>query len=54
MRALMLCLLLLGLTSLQFGCARHTYLVEMKDNKSFYVTPPVGAGYREGRLLHVD
>lgn len=41
MRTVMLSLLLLALTSLQFGCARHTYLVETMDNKSFYVTPPL-------------
>lgn len=41
MRIVMLCLLLLALTSLQFGCGRHTYLVETKDNKTFYATPPL-------------
>ncbi|MFP5258255.1 MAG: hypothetical protein ACLGQH_04455 [Acidobacteriota bacterium] len=41
MRIVMLCLLLLALVSLQFGCGRHTYLVETKDNKTFYATPPL-------------
>ena len=41
MRIVMLCLLSLALTSLQFGCGRHTYLVETKDNKTFYATPPL-------------
>ena len=48
MRAWMLCLLLLVAASLQFGCGRHTYLVETKDNKSFYVTPPLVVDAEKG------
>lgn len=48
MRTLVLCLLLLGLIGLQAGCARHTYLVETMDHRSFYVDPPLVVDAEKG------
>ncbi|MFU2209515.1 hypothetical protein [Solidesulfovibrio sp. C21] len=42
MRAMCLLLACLALSVLFCsGCARHTYLVELNDNKTFYADPPL-------------